>query len=146
MGMTVSTVELEGMDDTQAYEALKGASVISVSGGNTFYLLEHMKKCNFKEIISKEEFNETFYIGSSAGSVVMSPNIKFVEQMDDASKADLPDYTGLGLIDFLFLPHMDHPHFKDTAHKIAKDYRDENIRTFYDDQILYINGETIALL
>lgn len=146
MGMEVSIVDIEGMGEQEAYSALKGASVISVGGGNSFYLLEHMNKCNFKEIILKDEFKDAFYIGSSAGSIVMSPDIKFIRQMDDASRANLRDYTGLGVIDFMFLPHMDNPYMGRAAHKIAKAYKNANIRALYDDQLVYVDGPTMRFL
>lgn len=146
MGMEVSIVDLEGMDEQTAYNALKGASVISVGGGNSFHLLEHMKKCNFKDIFLKDEFKDAFYIGSSAGSVVMSPDIEFIRQMDNASRTNLSDYTGLGMIDFMFLPHMDNKYLSKAAHKIAKAYKDKNIRLFYDDQLVFVDGLTIKFM
>jgi dipeptidase E len=49
--------------------------------------------------------SEKVYVGVSAGSMVTAPT--FGETYDDPNKPFIVD-TGLGLVDFALLPHLDH--------------------------------------
>lgn len=64
-------------------EKLNRNNYIYISGGNTFYLLQELKRSgDDKEIIKLIEKGR-IYIGESASSIIMAPNIEFVKTMDD---------------------------------------------------------------
>ncbi|GHU30113.1 hypothetical protein FACS1894172_02650 [Spirochaetia bacterium] len=67
---------------------------IFISGGSTFYLLQ--------ELIKKGKI----YIGASAGSMILSPNIEYVNEMDDSEKAPelKNNFKALNIIDFYPIP------------------------------------------
>ncbi|MEM6811572.1 MAG: Type 1 glutamine amidotransferase-like domain-containing protein [Pseudomonadota bacterium] len=91
--------------------ALQEIDIIYCTGGNTYVLLEWMKKTNFKLVLEDFFTQGGIYIGSSAGSIVMGPDIEFVGDIDDRSKSDIKDLNALGYIDFYILPHMNQPKF-----------------------------------
>jgi len=100
-------------------EQLEKSDIFYVAGGNTFFLLEHMNKSGFKKCLS----NDFLYIGSSAGSVIMSPDINFISPMDEKEKANLDSTKGLNQIWFAFLPHIGHETMGDAAKEIQKNYK-----------------------
>ncbi len=133
-------IALKTKDEVTAH--LKEADIIFVAGGNTFYLLEHLKACDFKSILSERWAHQKVYIGSSAGSIVTGSDIEFIAEMDDPSRATLTDYTGFGWIDFLFLPHFKSPAMPEmakVAEKIASTYQGKTpMMVFEDHQVVYM--------
>ena len=92
-----------------------------VSGGNVFVLRQAFKLSGFDNILlDLNKKNDFFYGGYSAGVCVLSPTLDSYHLVDDAT--DTPFYglnetlwDGLGIIDYIFLPHFesDHPESED---------------------------------
>ncbi len=148
MGMSVNEFDLKDKSNKEVELALTDVSLICVCGGNTFYLLEQMNKCGFKNVLIDKLAAGTVYVGSSAGSIVMSPDIGFISEMDSAEKADLPNYKALNLVDFLFLPHCDHPEMGNDANKIIQNHNIDSypLYAMNDDQAMYVENNIIRIL
>lgn len=103
------------------------ADIIFVAGGNTFYLLEQAQKSGFLEV-AREMIHtmDKTYIGSSAGSVFMGPDIMPVEFFDPISETNIKDTTGMHVVDFVILPHFvpgeKDPSFEETIKKYGQSY------------------------
>ncbi len=80
--------------------------VIFMAGGNSFYLLQKIQESGFGRIVKKLVEKNVTYVGSSAGAVVAGPDIRPIRFLDDPSKAKLKSFRGLGLVDFISLPHF----------------------------------------
>lgn len=78
--------------------------VVYMMGGNTFYLLDQIRKGNWKDKIVEALNNGVIYIGSSAGSAILGKSIEIALDFDK-NVVDMKDYTGLGLIDGIVMPH-----------------------------------------
>ena len=57
-----------------------------MAGGNTFYLMQELKKKKLIFSIKRAIKNGTPYIGSSAGSVILCPIIFYVKEIDNYKK------------------------------------------------------------
>jgi dipeptidase E len=145
-GARVIPFDLAGQGEDDVRAQVRAADIIYVAGGNTFYLLEHMNVCGMKGMLTSAWAAHKTYIGSSAGSIVMSPDIGFIAPMDDRAKAqNLQATTGLGLIDFLFLPHVNSPMqaMADAADKIAREYSGHSpMIGLRDADIVYVPDHT----
>jgi dipeptidase E len=145
-GARVIPYDIAGRDVGDVRAQVKAADIIYVAGGNTFYLLDAINKCGMRGMLTSQWAATKTYIGSSAGSIVMSPDIGFIAPMDDRARApDLKDTTGLGMIDFLFLPHVNSPMsaMALAAEKIARDYKGSiPLRGFEDSAIVYVPDHT----
>lgn len=146
-GLTLDMFDIKGQSVNAVRTRLKDADVIYFTGGNTYVLLEHMKKCDFAAILREKLDDGLLYIGTSAGAVVTSPDISFIEDMDDPSAATLDDTKALGLVDFQIMPHIDSDYFKDAIQaiipKLSNDIKTIGLR---DDQALFINGPYMEIL
>lgn len=89
-----------------------------VRGGNVFVLRVAMAKSGFdKYIASKTKDDDFVYAGYSAGPCVLGKSLEgfeIVDSPEDLQNAYLGEeliWDGLGLIDFVFVPHYksDHP-------------------------------------
>ena len=105
LGFQLEDFDLKGKSEEEVRATLSKADIIFVSGGNTFYLLEKVKQSGFDKVLRKLKASDKIYIGSSAGSVIVGPNTEPIKDFDDPSAADLDSYEGIGLVDFVVLPH-----------------------------------------
>lgn len=90
---------------------LKAADVLLVGGGDPLYLCYWMQQSGLADLLP--DLGETVYVGMSAGSMVLSPNIGayFVgwrPPTDGNTDSNTDGDKTLGLIDFAMFPHLDH--------------------------------------
>lgn len=122
----VEILNIEQKTEQEIAETLSRNDFIYVSGGNTFYLLQELIKSKSNKLISEQINNGKLYIGASAGSIILSPNIEYIEGVDDKTKApELVDYSGLGVIDFYPLPHYKNEPFTESIENIFEKYRNQ---------------------
>ena len=144
LGLKVVDYDMKKKNKSKLLSDLRDFNVIFVSGGNTFYLLEKMRESGFDKIIKQLLSNGIIYIGSSAGSVVVGPSIEPIKSLDDPSIVKkLKSFKGLGLVDFVVLPHTDNKKYSLKTKKILKDYgADFKIVPLKDSQaVLVEEGE-----
>lgn len=77
---------------------LDACDMLWLSGGNTFYLLDQVRKTGF-DIWLKKNIDSKVYVGGSASTILVTPTIKIADGVDD-NVVGLDDLTGLGLVDF----------------------------------------------
>jgi dipeptidase E len=83
--------------------AVREADALLVNGGDVLYLCRWMRESGLAHLLPS--LRESVYVGVSAGSMVTAPI--FGETYDDPTTPFVID-TGLGLVDFALLPHLDH--------------------------------------
>lgn len=94
---------------------------IWVCGGNVFILRQAYRLSGFDEILINLSQQEDFLYGAySAGCCVLSPSLKGLHLVDDASSMPYDEldeviWEGLGIIDYAFLPHFDSDHGESSA-------------------------------
>ncbi len=108
---------------------LESFDIVWVRGGNVFVLRQAMKLSRFDEILS--EIN-IIYGGYSAGVCVLSDSVKEFRIMDDPNlnpyNTDIV-WDGLGLIDFVIVPHFQSNHSEsDNAQKLIDSLKNKNIK------------------
>lgn len=83
---------------------VRETDVLLVNGGDPMYLCYWMRQSGLADLFPS--LREMVYVGLSAGSMVMAPNIgeDFVSWRPPTGG----DRT-LGLVDFAMFPHLDHP-------------------------------------
>lgn len=85
---------------------LANVDLIFVAGGNTFYLLDQAYRSGFFQLLQSEKWQDKVYVGSSAGSLLVCPDINVTKYIDDPTVApNLKSTQGAGLVPFVVLPH-----------------------------------------
>lgn len=108
-------------DHTKAdnFRKLESLDIIYVSGGNTFTILDKIRKCGFdKDIIDYVKSGVT-YIGGSAGAHIITQNIEHVAQYDE-NNVGITDFNGLGLYDGILICHYTYERKRDLDELIAQ--------------------------
>lgn len=143
LGFIIEELDLKGATIEDVRTAVASADIIFVGGGNAFYLLEHAKKSGFIEIVREAVSQGKIYIGSSAGSVLAAPDIKYVELFDDPSAASIADSKALDLVDFRIVPHFGNPKYAELHEKVLSDYQsgDSRLIPTKDNEFLLQNGD-----
>ena len=125
-GYEVENFDISVFSEETVKEKISETKIIFVSGGNTFYLLQELKKKNLISYLRGKIENGLLYIGESAGSVITAPNIGYADIVDDKVLAtELNDYTGLNLVDFYVVPHFEEEPFVESSRKVVGLYKDK---------------------
>lgn len=123
LGLIVDVLEISTATSDEILTKLKSNDFIYVTGGNTFFLLQELKRTGADKIIIEEVNAGKLYIGESAGAMVTSANIEYAKGMDSVEKApELLNFDALGLVDFYVVPHYNNTPFKNVAQKIVDNY------------------------
>jgi len=90
---------------------LQETDALLVNGGDALYLCHWMRQSGLADLLPTLR-REMVYVGLSAGSMVMTPNIgeEFVGWLPPTGG----DKT-LGLVDFAIAPHLDYPTFPENS-------------------------------
>ena len=122
-GMIVEEVEITQLPKEEISSILHKCDYIYITGGNTFFLLQELKRKGVDKIISKQVKLGKLYIGESAGAIIASPDAEYMRSVnfDPIEKApELKDCTSLDLVDFYTIPHYGNFPFKKKGEKDRK--------------------------
>ena len=150
VGFNVEMIDIEGKTEEQVYQLLEFKDMIFVEGGNTFYLLAAMQKCNFEKTIKKLLKLGKVYVGSSAGSIVAGKTIQTADNFGsgtDNATIKLQNLRGLNLVPFDIFCHYQPDNAEIVKQKIPdvkKRYKD--LRMLTDQQAILVQGSTVNLI
>ncbi len=145
MGLKVDNLDVSTAAQSEILTKLQSNDYIYVSGGNTFFLLQELRRVGADKIIIEQIESGKLYIGESAGSIILSPNIEYVKGMDDYKAAtDLNNFDALNIINFYPLPHQNCFPFQKTVEKIISNYGGTlPLRPITNSQVILIDGSDI---
>lgn len=147
LGFNVEEVDIEGKTELQVMKSLELKDIIFVEGGNTFYLLNAMRKCNFEKVIRKLLQQGKVYIGVSAGSVVAGKTIQTSDWKEQEDRYGVKNLNGLNLVPFDIFVHYQPEHAEIIKQKIQDPKkRAKNLRILTDDQAILVQGNEVDLI
>ncbi|EIO5736462.1 Type 1 glutamine amidotransferase-like domain-containing protein [Listeria monocytogenes] len=147
LGLIVEELDVATETLEEITATLKKNDFIYVTGGNTFFLLQELKRSGTDKLILEEIAKGKLYIGESAGAVIMSPNISYIQSMDSAKKAtNLTNYDALNLVDFSILPHYNNAPFKEVTQKIVADYAGKStMRPISNQEAIFVRDKEVSI-
>lgn len=111
LGIQVENIDIEGKNEEEVRDLLKEKDVIYVQGGNTFYLLKHVRESGFDKVVKELTDKGAIYIGVSAGSILAGPTIESAAwKNQDRDIVGLKDLTALNFVPFLIFVHYNPEH------------------------------------
>ena len=107
LGISENNIKTLNLDKPVSFQDVEGFDVIYVCGGNTFYLLKKVRETGFDKVIIEFAKTDKLYLGVSAGSILVNPDISTAGTglEPDENDVGLIDLTGLNLTDVLVSPH-----------------------------------------
>ena len=106
-GFLCESLDLAGWPKPDLAEHLASFDVLYVQGGNTFYLLEEMRRSGADRIIQELVAAQGAVYPLSAPTIVACPDIAVAGWSPDwdRNEVELTDLTGLHLVPFILSPH-----------------------------------------
>ena len=147
--MIVEEVEITQFSNEEISSILHKCDYIYITGGNTFFLLQELKRKGVDKIISEQVKSGKLYIGESAGAIIASPDTEYMKNVnfDPIKKApDLEDYSSLGLVDFYTIPHYGNFPFKKKGEKVIQLYNEKlQLIPISNKQAIFIEDSNIQI-
>jgi dipeptidase E len=140
-GFQFDELELATSTPQDTARSLSTADLVYVEGGNTYFLLHHMRRTRFWDALAGLE---VVYAGVSAGAVVACPDIGYIQDLDDRSLVpELVDTVGAGLVDFKILPHLDDLRVRPTIDRILAGWPEHDaLVKLNNDQAVVVSDDT----
>jgi dipeptidase E len=109
---------LPSINEEHWVPVVQETDALLVGGGDPLYLCYWMRQSGLADLLPLLR-RETVYVGVSAGSMVMAPNIgeDFV-----GWKPPTGGDRALGLVDFAMFPHLDHENMPDNSMANAEEW------------------------
>lgn len=147
LGIIVDELDISKLSTKDIEYKLKENDFIYISGGNSFFLLQELKRTKALELIQEEVKKGKLYIGESAGAIVSSKNISYIKDMDDYNKAPyLKDFEALDLTNFYLLPHYTNFPFEKITQNILDKYSSSlNIKAIKNSEAILIEDDKIQI-
>ena len=148
LGLTIVDLDISQVSETTMRDTLEKADLVYVTGGNTFFLLQELKRTKADQLLSYLIAQGKPYVGESAGAMILAPSIDYVKAMDSVKKAPLlASHEALGVVDFYPVPHVGEFPFKKAGEKIKQEY--QSSRTLYpinNHQAIVVLGARIEVV
>ena len=128
-----------GFGAEEERQKLLTASILVITGGNTYKLLHHLKMSGLdKTILELWQKGNVVLSGFSAGAIVLSPSIETAKTgVGDANELGLTDLSALGVVDFEIWPHYEPT--QDAEVKEFQKSRPVNLKLIGNDDIVIID-------
>ncbi len=112
-GFQLTEYSITDKTKAELKHAVAQTDILFVNGGNTFYLLYHLRHTRFDEVIQDFLQSGGIYASSSAGSIIAGVDIEPSRRTENVHLAPkLKSTRGLGFVDFAILPHWGGKSFK----------------------------------
>ena len=150
-GVRVDVLDIINASREEVAATIEKNDLLYIAGGNTFFLLQELKKSGADKAVREHIRKGKLYIGESAGTIILAPDIEYAKDYDDPKKAPgLDGYDALKVLDFYPLPHYTEFPFKKGVEKIISENESlgENRKVMYpftNKQALLIIGNKVTL-
>ena len=125
---------------------LDGKDVIYVQGGNTFYLLKHVRESGFDVVVKDLIEKGVIYIGVSAGSYIACPTIEMTAwKSSDDDYYGVTDLTAMNLVPFLVCVHYNREKYREGLIEGIKTSK-YPVKILTDEQALLIRNGEVKLI
>jgi len=147
-GFNVEEIDIDDKDESQLKRILSYHDIIFIEDGDIFYLLEAMKRCNFKKVIKKLLEKGKVYMGTGVGSVVAGKYIETVRWKGEGKVSFLRirKQKGLGLVPFSLFVHFQPGDEEVIKKRMPWRWQRRKLKIITDKQALFIQGKEIAMM
>ncbi len=123
-----------------------------MNGGNTFYLLKHVRRSGFDKVVKNLIKQGKIYLGVSAGSYIACPTIEAATwKHQDRNRVGMTDFEALNLVPFLISAHYTEKYrliieeaVKKTKYSVVALNDEQAVLCVDDDYKIVGNGEKLT--
>lgn len=133
---SVAIADISAVSEEVWRPQFEEADVLFFEGGESYHLMNWVNKSGLAKLLP-DMLKSKVYMGLSAGSMIVGPDLDLrLSKIIYGGDAAEDSMSGLGLVDFYFLPHLNSPYFRPRTEEILKDVVKDVPRKMYvlDDQ------------
>jgi len=151
LGYQIHEADLRETTPQQLEKLLKENNILHICGGSVYYLAALLAEKGLDKTVINAIRNETVvYTGTSAGSIIVSKNLKpfSYDQEEKEFVKKVSDHKGLEIIDFGIVPHCNNPDFINEHQKIIEQMPNDAVPLFFlqDSQAIWVEDDCFKLL
>ena len=126
---------------------LRNCDCIYITGGNTFFLMQELRRTGTDRLIVEQVEEGKLYIGESAGAMVFAPNIEYAKKMDNhlSMTPGFNDFTALGIVNFYPVVHFKSYPFEESTQTVIRENRHLLLKPITNKQAIVVIGDTISI-
>ena len=147
LGLVVRELEITQCEKKEIVKVLNDCDCIYISGGNTFFLMQELRRTGTDKLIVEQVEKGKLYIGESAGAMIFAPSIEYAKRMDDylLLTPDFEDFTGLGVVDFYPVVHFNSFPFEEATQIIIQENNHLPLKPITNEQAIVVLGDNISI-
>jgi len=154
IGCILLPVDIKEMTSEKFSELLDQADIIHFCGGSVLYLMGLIKEKGLGSLITSFVKKGGLYTGTSAGSMIAASDLKLCvadpEEKEYMDVNTVTDYSGLGLVDFLIIPHCNNADFvagnKEMVELMPKNSKPLPLIWIYDSEVVLVDEGKFEIL
>jgi len=146
LGWNFKVIDIEGFKHYELYSEFEGIDLIYVEGGNTFHLLDQIRKTKFGVLVRTLTRRGVIYAGSSAGAYVACPSIEMSTWADTQNfdRCGITDFRAMCLVPFLIKAHIT-PEIEKKIQKYIKVSKFD-VQILTDEQAILVSDGKVYLI
>ncbi len=157
IGGSIDFINLLALPLSEVEARVKFADAIYVLGGNPDYLYQVFQKTGFAHLLLEKSLDDKVYVGSSAGSMILTKRAKsqtYLDMYEKEKTFGIQEY--FGIVPIIFRPHMessDLPKYNyDKLREVSSDLdcdlyalKDSQAICVADDAMSFVGGDIFTL-
>ena len=147
LGLIIKDLEITQYSTTEIEGILNDCDCIYVSGGNTFFLMQELRRTGTDKLLIDQIENGKLYIGESAGTMILASNIEYAKDMDNhlEQTPGFTDFSGLGVIDFYPIIHYNSFPFEEATKKVIQKNKYLSLKIITNKQAITIIDDKVTI-
>ena len=147
LGLIVNEIEITQCSKNKIKDVLYDCDCIYISGGNTFFLMQELRKTGTDKLIIEQIEKGKLYIGESAGTMILASNIEYAKDMDNhlEQTPGFTDFSGLGVIDFYPIVHYNSFPFEEATKKVIQKNKYLSLKIITNKQAITIIDDKVSI-
>lgn len=147
MNANIIEVEISTTSTKEIEKAFEKADILYFTGGNTFFLIDWIKKTGVDNLIERHLKAGKLYVGESGGAIICAKELSYIKPMDEVPENySQKDYSGLGLVDFYVVPHYLCEPFTESSKEIIEKFAELNLAAITNSQAILVQNEKRTIL
>ncbi len=131
---------------TDSIPSFHDLDVLHIWGGNNYHYLHSIREKRLEPKIREFIDRDGVYVGSSAGSNIMCPDVD-ENLSNDVNDIELTDVSGIGYVDFYTIPHWGTNHGKKRTSQIKYGWEsDKHVIPLTDDQAVLVHDGDFKII
>jgi dipeptidase E len=151
-GFDVIDVDLREIASKELSDILSNNDILHICGGSALYIIDLLRRKKMISVIINAINNGMVYTGTSAGSMILAPDLSFCADDEDEKEAKMvgkiKNLKGIGLIDFYLMCHAQEKQYIPSTKRAMNNlpYNKMPILFLNDNMALWFEGNKFQLL